>query len=354
MKTIATKIYKIKGTTASEAIDSEQIYTAGQIIREGGLVAFPTETVYGLGGNALDATAAKRIFAAKGRPEDNPLIVHLYRSEDAALVAKEIPPIFHLLAENFWPGPLTMILPAADAVPRSTTASLETVAVRIPRQRTALALIEAAGGFVAAPSANTSGRPSPTTAQHVIDDLEGRVELILDDGDVMIGLESTIIDLTASIPVLLRPGAISEADITRAIGMDISKAPPLAHDSPPLAPGMKYRHYAPHGQMILVDGGEEAVVSYINAQIAIYKKRGSRCAVIADSDTYRRYHADSVKCVGSHGDGEAIARNLYRVLRELDDELTDVIFCEAFTVSGIGAAITDRLYKAASGRVIRV
>ena len=255
-----TEIIKIN----REKPDHDALKRAGEILLAGGLVAFPTETVYGLGGNALDPTASRRIYAAKGRPSDNPLIVHIADLEDLKVVAADIPDQAMLLAQAFWPGPLTMIFPRTDKVPLETTGGLSSVAVRFPSDTIAQELIRCGGGFVAAPSANTSGRPSPTTAEHVAEDLSGRIEMILDGGPVGIGLESTIIDFTEAVPTILRPGYISPAMLESILG-EVKIDPGLLKEDShvrPKAPGMKYRHYAPKAQMVIIEGEPEAVTAY--------------------------------------------------------------------------------------------
>ena len=346
-----TRVYKIGSPS-----DAEIIKEAGLIIKQGGLVAFPTETVYGLGGDALNQNSAKKIYAAKGRPADNPLIIHINRTDDIKKIADDVPDIFFALAKQFWPGPLTMILKKSSAVPMSTTGGLPTVAVRMPDNQTALSLIEAAGGFVAAPSANSSGRPSPTLASHVIEDLDGRIDMILDDGGTRLGLESTIIDLTAPVPEVLRPGAVTKEMLGSVIKARIATAQKTKEDdnSPPRAPGMKYRHYAPKARMTIITGDEKDVISYINKQTAAEKEAGLITGVIASKQTSDSYQAVSIKCIGDRFDEEDIARNLYRLLREFDDENVDIIYSEAFSENGLGQAIMNRLLKAASHQIIDI
>lgn len=245
----------------------EVMERAGAILKKGGLVAFPTETVYGLGGDALNPEASARIYAAKGRPSDNPLIVHIADMEALKVLASEVPEKARLLADRFWPGPLTMIMPKSDAVPYATTGGLDTVAIRMPSHPTAYELIRSSGVYIAAPSANTSGRPSPTTAQHVYEDLNGRIDMIIDSGKVDIGLESTIVDLTGEIPTILRPGYITKEMLEEAVGpVTIDKAILADHEDPnlrPKAPGMKYKHYAPKGDLVIVEGKKQAVAETI-------------------------------------------------------------------------------------------
>lgn len=344
-----TELFEINDRNRGTAQARDAIERAGRILREGGLVAFPTETVYGLGGDALNPASAKKIYAAKGRPSDNPLIVHICRLSDLAVVAEEIPETAEKLAEAFWPGPLTMILKKADRVPKETTGGLSTVAVRMPDDETALALIRAAGGYVAAPSANISGRPSPTLARYVAEDLGGRIEMILDGGQACIGLESTIIDLTEEVPTILRPGYITVEMLSEILGrVDIDRAIlPEGSSAAPKAPGMKYRHYAPKAQLTIIAGEEEAVVRRIGELTEEAEKRGLRTGVIATDATAGRYRAASVKSAGDREREETAARELYRILREFDDEKIDVIYSEAFAESGIGQAVMNRLLKAA-------
>lgn len=336
-----------------EQIDMELIREAGKIIRDGGLVAFPTETVYGLGGDALNPLSSRKIYAAKGRPSDNPLIVHIADQQALSSIVGEIPGNAWKLAERFWPGPLTMILHKSDRVPRETTGGLETVAVRMPANRIAQEMIRAAGGYVAAPSANRSGRPSPTVARYVAEDLAGRVEMIIDGGDVEIGLESTIVDLTSDRPMVLRPGYITRQDLENVLSEVEEDRTLMEADAgqAPKAPGMKYRHYAPKGEMTVVKGVEEQVVSYINERCRECRDAGRRTGVIATDETLSGYCADVCRSVGCRHDEEAIARELYRILREFDDEAVEVIYAEAFDDSGIGRAIMNRLLKAAGHRV---
>lgn len=337
-------------------IDAELIKEAGAIIKTGGLVAFPTETVYGLGGDALNARSSAKIYSAKGRPSDNPLIVHIADMEALGAVVREIPEDAVKLAERFWPGPLTMILHKSELVPDETTGGLNTVAVRMPVNPIARELIRAAGGYVAAPSANRSGRPSPTVAKYVIEDMDGRIEMILDGGDVEIGLESTIIDLTAPQPTVLRPGFITRQMLEQVLDVVEEDSTMMRDDSgqAPKAPGMKYRHYAPKGDLTIVDGEEECVVQYINNHIAAHRKKNIKTGVIATDASVSRYHADVCRSAGDRHDEDTIARELYRILREFDDEAVEIIYTESFDTDGIGQAIMNRLLKAAGHKVVHV
>ncbi len=334
----------------------EALRQAGEIIKGGGLVAFPTETVYGLGGDALNPESARKIYAAKGRPSDNPLIIHICRFEDIRKIVKELSGKAVRTADAFWPGPLTMILHKADCVPYETTGGLDTVAVRFPSHPAARKLIEYGGGYIAAPSANASGRPSPTRAGYVTEDMDGKIEMILDGGDVGIGLESTILDLTAEPPRILRPGYITQEMLEEVLGK-VEMDAGLAGDGSgqaPKAPGMKYRHYAPKGNLLVVEGPPEQVIAYINRQTARDGETGEKTGVLATSELLEQYHADVVQCVGSRGDEEEIARNLFSALRAFDDRGVTRIYSESFPDQGLGQAIMNRLLKAAGHHVVNV
>lgn len=347
METIIRKVDK-------NNIDENIIREAGDILKNGGLVAFPTETVYGLGANALDGEAARKTYAAKGRPSDNPLIVHIADYEDLRRIAVKIPPETDALAAHFWPGPLTMIFWKSDAVPYSTTGGLETVAVRMPADPIALQLIKAAGGFVSAPSANTSGRPSPTTAEHVVNDLNGKIDMVIDGGDVEIGVESTILDMTVTPPMILRPGAITSEMFSEVIGpVEIDKTILKAESGVrPKAPGMKYRHYAPKARLMIVKGDIREEILAIRQLAYAAHRRGRKIGIIATQETLPFYNYGVVKNVGTRENEKTIARNLYRVLREFDREDVQVIYSESFAMQGIGKAVMNRLEKAAGHQII--
>lgn len=345
-----------------EEDDKAVLAEAGAILRSGGLVAFPTETVYGLGGDALNPASSQKIYAAKGRPSDNPLIVHICKWEDIFRIVSDAAEHrdklvnAKKLADAFWPGPLTMILPKADIVPGETTGGLDTVAVRFPSHKTAQALIAAAGGFVAAPSANTSGKPSPTQAKYVAEDMDGRIDMIIDGGTVGIGLESTIIDLTVNPPEILRPGFVTQKMLAEVLG-DVTADVTMLDDSTgqaPKAPGMKYRHYAPQGELTIVSGEPEAVTAYVNEQIKAAQNKGLKTGVICTAETAGGYVADVVKAAGSREDEFAVAKQLYTMLREFDDENVEIMYSEAFTGAGIGQAVMNRLLKAAGHRIIQL
>ena len=337
-------------------IDETMIEEAGRIIRKGGLVAFPTETVYGLGGDALNPESSKKIYAAKGRPSDNPLIVHIADKRDLYRIVREVPEKAKKLMEAFWPGPLTMIFYKNELVPQATTGGLDTVAVRMPSDRIAAAFIRAAGGFVAAPSANVSGRPSTTTAAHVEEDLSGRIEMILDGGQAVIGLESTIVDMSVEPPVILRPGAVTKEMMEAVIGpLEVDKAI-IAPDSgvKPKAPGMKYRHYAPRADLAVVEGSTEAVIAAINQLAEEAETEGKRVGIIATDETKERYPKGLVLSLGARKHEEEIAQHLFEVLRDFDETDVDCIYSEAFDEASIGPAIMNRLLKAAGHKVIQV
>lgn len=389
-----------------ENADDGQLKEAARILRAGGLVAFPTETVYGLGANGLDEEAARKIYAAKGRPSDNPLILHISSAEEILPLVQEVPEAAGKLMDAFWPGPLTMIFPKSGIVPYGTTGGLDTVAVRMPSDPVANRLIALTGLPIAAPSANRSGRPSPTTAEHVLQDMDGRIEMILDGGPVGIGVESTIVDVTGDVPVLLRPGAVTIEMLQETVGrveIDPAITGPMAAGARPKAPGMKYRHYAPKAELVLVEerrrvisnggialtdrerggiassgqerGGiapadrecceapdtagsasaepvSEAVVRTINRLVQEKLSRGYRVGVICTDETRDRYPAGMVRSLGLRGNQETIAHNLFAVLREFDDLQADYIYSESFAGDHLGQAIMNRLTKAAGYHVI--
>ena len=338
-----------------EERDRSLMEEAGRLIRGGELVAIPTETVYGLAGDALNPASAKKIYEAKGRPSDNPLIVHI--AERAALdrIVSEIPEKAGILMEAFWPGPLTLIFKKSSAVPRETTGGLDTVAVRMPVNRIAAEFIRASGGYIAAPSANASGRPSCTTVEHVYEDMKGKIPLIIDGGEVGIGLESTIVDLSGDRPCLLRPGYISLNRLMEKIGevdTDPSIEGVMDENAHPKAPGMKYRHYAPKGELYIVKGDPDRVRERINSLCLEGTKKGLRTAVLSSDETVNDYRADIVRSLGSRQDEESIAKNLFKVLRDMDDEGADLIYTEEFNTADMGMAIMNRLIRAAGHKII--
>lgn len=352
-----TKVVTVNGSGKLSAEDIEKLKEAAAILKSGGLAAFPTETVYGLGANALDEAAAARIYEAKGRPSDNPLIAHVSCFEDIIPLTAEIPEAGKKLADAFWPGPLTLVFLKSDLVPYGTTGGLDTVAIRMPSDPVASALIRLAGVPVAAPSANTSGRPSPTTARHVLQDMDGRIDMIVDGGSVGIGVESTIVDVTENIPVLLRPGAVTMEMLRAVVGavnIDPAILNPVSADMRPKAPGMKYKHYAPKADLTLVEGEIEQVIERINQLSAEKRAEGKRVGIICTDETKDRYTADVLKSIGERAKEETVAHNLYAVLRDFDDEGTEYIYSESFSESHLGQAIMNRLNKAAGYKIIQL
>ena len=349
MRTIIEKIDKNK-------INTYIIREAGRILREGGLVAFPTETVYGLGADALNEHAAQKIYAAKGRPSDNPLIIHITNMDDLAKITSFIPEAAKVIADKYWPGPLTMIFDKSGIVPYGTTGGLDTVAVRMPSHEIAREVIDAGGGYIAAPSANTSGRPSPTTALHVEEDMTGKIDMIIDGGSVDIGVESTILDMTVVPPMILRPGAITREMLTELIGEVSVDKTLITPDSKktPKAPGMKYRHYAPKAELTIVEGEIKEVIAKINSLAAEKLEEGLKVGIIGTEETVECYPAGDVKSIGTREDEATIAGSLYGILREFDNDGVDYIYSEAFATGGIGSAIMNRLLKAAGHHVIHI
>lgn len=342
-----TKIFTIQENFIDSALMSE----AGKIIREGGLVVFPTETVYGLGGDGTNAESAKKIYAAKGRPSDNPLIIHVAKPEDAEPYA-HTNETYYKLAKAFMPGPLTVILPKKDAIPYETTGGLETVAVRCPSHPVARALISAAGVPIAAPSANLSGKPSPTCAEHVIDDLSGRVEMILDGGNSEIGLESTIVKLDGERATLLRPGAITE-DALRCVCAEVSIAPAvleqLAEGERPLSPGMKYRHYAPSVPLVLLDGEEKDILAFLKREQA-----EKTCAILCYSEELPNLLPAHLFDIGYSEDPNTQANRLFSALREADKQDVEIIYAHLPKKDGIGLALYNRMIRAAAHTVLTI
>lgn len=350
MQTVIKKV-------ANDNIDIKVIEQASNVLKNGGMVAFPTETVYGLGADALDEQASAKIYAAKGRPSDNPLIVHVANEEQIKPLVKSIPEKARVLMKKFWPGPMTLIFEKSDIVPKGTTGGLSTVAIRMPNHKIALSLIENSGVAIAAPSANTSGRPSPTTAKHVEDDLSGKVDMIIDGGAVGIGIESTIVDVTVEPPMILRPGFITKKMLEDEVGeIQIDKAilGKMSPDVKPKAPGMKYKHYAPKAELTMYSGNQLDVVNYINKMIKESENKGEKVGVIACDETFHMYESGNVISIGTRKNEDTIARNLYSVLRRFDDMNVDVIYGETFEDEGLGQAIMNRLLKAAGYNIKKV
>lgn len=336
-------------------INREIMEEAGALLKSGALVAFPTETVYGLGANALDEKAAAKIYAAKGRPSDNPLIIHIADMASLPLITENIPQAAVKLAEKFWPGPLTMVFQKSEIVPLGTTGGLNTVAVRMPSHPIALEMIRCGGGYIAAPSANTSGRPSPTLAEHVADDMNGIIPMILDGGAVGIGIESTIVDLTEDIPTILRPGFVTKEMLEAVVGeVQVDKGLEADAKVAPKAPGMKYRHYAPKAELIIVEGASEAVIAKINAMTKENEENGIQTGIIGTEETIGRYEEGLIKSMGSRSDELSISSRLYGILREFDESDAKIIYSESFEEGALGSAIMNRLLKAAGHKVIYV
>lgn len=337
--------------------ERDKLAYAAEVLRNGGLVAFPTETVYGLGANALDEAAVAGVFKAKGRPADNPLIVHISDSKSLDMLSVNLPAITGKLADKFWPGPLTLVIPGSPAIPKIVTAGLASVAVRIPSHPVAQALISMAGVPVAAPSANSSGKPSPTCAKHVIEDLNGKIDVIIDSGGVDVGLESTVLDITSPTPAILRPGGITFEQLSSLLGK-VDVCPSLTDNGAavhaPKAPGMKYRHYAPKARIIVFEGRLERVVEEINKLSSQNKKEGIKSAVLATDETINLYPGTDVVSMGSRRRPETIASKLFHALRDFDCKDTQVILAEAVEDRGIGLAVMNRLVKASGNNVIRV
>ena len=337
------QVVQTKGTLLLED-NRESLAKAAAIIKQGGLVAFPTETVYGLGAAATNAEAVNSIFAAKGRPADNPLIVHLSDHNQLSLVAREIPDEAKFLADNFWPGPLSLVLQRSEYIPAEVSAGLPTVAVRMPDHPVALALIDLAGVPVAAPSANKSGRPSPTSYRHVLEDLTGKVDAVIRSSICKIGIESTVLDLTGPSPLILRPGGLPREDLEKALGRSIGVAVDKKNSLQPASPGMKYRHYTPRAPLILITGRKTMRRQMLNRLARYYRRKGFAIGLLNISIQHR---------LKNSADPEKLAAMFYSYLRRMDAAGVDIIIAEEVSLSGIGLAVMNRLKKAAT-RVLRV
>ncbi len=322
----------------TKILSASQVAEAADIIRKGGIVAFPTETVYGLGANVFDLKAVKKVYAAKGRPKDNPMIVHIANKADIYKVASEIPPLAKMLIAKYWPGPLTIVLKKSSAIPKEVTAGLATVAVRMPSNKIALELIKLSNTPVAAPSANKSGKPSATSAQHVLDDMNGKIDAVIDSGETDIGLESTVIDMTQKIPLLLRPGKISLEELRKLLGkVNVHASVRKKTKSLARSPGMKYRHYSPETELILVEKGNT------HALIEKYAKQKKTVALI----TMKEKHCDNAHVIIYFKSIESFAKHLFATLRDVDKK-ADVIIVEGISDKELGLAVMNRLRKAAS------
>ena len=351
MKTSIYKIEQPEGPLTEN--DLKASGECGRIIKEGGLVAFPTETVYGLGGDALNEESSSKIYSAKGRPSDNPLIVHISDMASLESIVTDIPDECRILADRFWPGPLTMVMKSSGKVPSRTTGGLDTVAVRMPDDLTARQLIKASGGYIAAPSANISGRPSPTAFKYVLEDMDGRIDAIIDGGVNPIGLESTIVDLAGERIMVLRPGFITNEMLSEALGTEVITDPALLDPDckdRPKAPGMRYRHYAPRGEVRPVKGSDDAVSEYIVGELAVANRNSRKTGVFCSSEHASKYDADVIRSAGSLDDASSAAHEFYSALRDMDDENVDVIFVENFTDRGFGEAFWNRLLRSAGSK----
>jgi L-threonylcarbamoyladenylate synthase len=340
-----------------ENIDPAKIQRAAEIIQKGGLVAFPTETVYGLGADALNPVAVLALFEAKKRPLDNPPIVHVADPNEVYKLVKAVPKKAELLMEKFWPGPLTLIFKRSNVVPKVTVAGLDTVAIRMPKHKVALGLIKQTCRPIAAPSANLAGKPSPTTAQHVYEDLNGRIDAIINSGATNIGVESTVVDLSVDPPMLLRPGG-TPFEALKEVLRDLKLHPFVQAERELVlqdirSPGMKHKHYAPKAEVILVEGKVSAVIAKVKELAESYTLKGKKVGVLATDQTQTAYKADVVKSLGSRSNLASVAQNLFRSLREVDAENVDVIIAEGVSSEGLGLAVMNRLRKASGYHIIK-
>ena len=347
-----TKVIKIN----RNHIEKDLIEEAGKLLASGALVAFPTETVYGLGGDGLKEDVAQKIYRAKGRPSDNPLILHISDLSALEVLAVDIPELAYHLAEKFWPGPLTMILKKSAIVPYAVTGGLETVAIRMPSDEVAREIIKASGTYIAAPSANSSTRPSPTKAEHVIEDLFGKVDMIVDGGSCDIGLESSIIDLSGEVPMILRPGFITKEDFEEIVAkVEYDKAvlaKKIQESVVAKAPGMKYRHYAPKGQITIVEGTKEKVAKTINVLVREAEQKGLCSAVLCTEETKEYYECKHIYSLGSIKQEKEMGARLFDILRSFDSDGMQVIYSESFEQTKLAGAIMNRLRKAAGYQTI--
>jgi len=336
----------------------DKIRVAADLIRKGGIVAFPTETVYGLGADALNPKAVMKVFKAKKRPPDNPIIVHIANKEDVYRLARDVPETAEKLMARFWPGPLTLILKRSKLVPDITVVGLDTIAIRMPSNKVALALISESMTPISAPSANLAGKPSPTTAEHVINDLAGRIDAILDAGPTKIGVESTVIDMTVPIPQILRPGGTPYEKLKSVLGEvelhPIAVANRRVHVTRARSPGMKHKHYAPDAEMVVVEGEFNKVVGRIQELANLHMAEGKKVGILATDESLPKYSADVIKSLGSRENLTIIAKNLFKLLREFDKEKVDIIVAEGIAPQGLGLAVMNRLRRAANFNIAKV
>ncbi len=353
---------KVKGTLVlkvnARKPEMDKIRIAADTIRKGGIVAFPTETVYGLGADALNAEAVGKLFEAKKRPPDNPIIVHVASKKDVYRLARDIPKAAENSMAKFWPGPLTLVLKRSRLVPDITVVGLDTIAIRMPKNKVALVLLKESGTPIAAPSANLAGKPSPTNAQHVIEDLAGRIDIVLDAGPTKIGVESTVVNMTSSPPEILRPGGTPYERLREVLGKvklhPLAKAEKKVRITKAISPGMKHRHYAPEAEMIIVEGELEKVIGKVRELAEIYAAKGKRVGILATDESVFNYEADVVKSLGGRENPAMIAKKLFRLLRLLDKEKVDIIIAEGISLQGLGLAVMNRLRKAANFNIVRV
>ncbi|MDB8806038.1 MULTISPECIES: L-threonylcarbamoyladenylate synthase [Romboutsia] len=345
MKTIISKI-------DVNNINVEELKKQAELLKEGKTVIFPTETVYGLGANALDENAVKKIYEAKGRPSDNPLIVHIYDREEVRDLAKDISNKAEIVMDKFWPGPITIILKKKDIVPNTTSGGLDTVAIRMPSHKIARELIKQSGLPIAAPSANMSGRPSPTKGNHVKEEMDGRVSGIVLGGNCDFGLESTVLDLTGEVPMILRPGSITKEDLEEVLG-EVLVDPSLLKkedNKKAKAPGMKYTHYSPDADVYIVSGNDKDVINKINQIIRENSENGIKSGVMCVEKNKEVYEGEVISLGNTL---EEVGSNLFDVLREMDKRNVDIVYSEAFEMTGVGQAIMNRLLKSAGYKVIK-
>lgn len=350
-----TEIVKISSKLNKK--DLENIKKAGQILKDGGLVSFPTETVYGLGANGLDEEAVKKIYQAKGRPSDNPLILHISSKNQVEDLAKDISEDARICMDKFWPGPITLIFKKKDLVPALISGGLDTVAVRMPSHEIANRIIKEANLPIAAPSANTSGRPSPTRAQHVEEDLFGKIDMIVDGGSSGIGLESTVLDLSGEKPIILRPGKITVEEIRKILPEVEEDASIIEQDMIPKSPGQKYKHYAPQGEMLLFTGSIDSIIKEISKRARLDIEEGKRVAVLATDETIDLYDLDKsivIRSLGTRKEDDTIAANLFNCLRDLDGMKIEKIYAEGTDYDEFGMAIMNRMIKAADGNIVKL